>query len=176
MKAVYFYDWLRSARARARPDGGLHDLAPHELLNQLYAAFALIGLVSGGTNVVSYARALSLWFDRQRGLALPALHLEPGRSLIARGGVAVAEGAEPGARGVGADRRRRGGASEAEQAQVGDQFLHVERLGCRRHRDDVAGADAGRSRGGVQRSGTGAALPHADDGQRCRPDRDAQRS
>ena len=38
MKAVYFYDWLRSARARARPDGGLHDLAPHELLNQLYAA------------------------------------------------------------------------------------------------------------------------------------------
>ena len=39
-------------------------------LNQLYAAFALIGLVSGGTNVVSYARALSLWFDRQRGLAL----------------------------------------------------------------------------------------------------------
>jgi MFS family permease len=39
-------------------------------LVQLYAAFAVIGLVSAGTNVVSYARALSLWFDRKRGLAL----------------------------------------------------------------------------------------------------------
>jgi len=39
-------------------------------LMQLYAAFALIGLVSAGTNVVSYARAISLWFDRRRGMAL----------------------------------------------------------------------------------------------------------
>jgi MFS family permease len=39
-------------------------------LAQFYAAFALIGLVSAGTNVVSYARAISLWFDRKRGLAL----------------------------------------------------------------------------------------------------------
>ncbi|HEY4065575.1 MAG TPA: MFS transporter [Burkholderiaceae bacterium] len=39
-------------------------------LTQLYAAFALIGLVSAGTNVVSYARAISLWFNRKRGLAL----------------------------------------------------------------------------------------------------------
>ncbi len=39
-------------------------------LGQFYAAFALIGLVSAGTNVVSYARAISLWFDRKRGLAL----------------------------------------------------------------------------------------------------------
>ena len=39
-------------------------------LVQLYAAFAAIGLLSAGTNVVSYARALSLWFDRKRGLAL----------------------------------------------------------------------------------------------------------
>lgn len=40
MKEVFFYDWVRSARARARPDGGLHDLTPHELLSQLYAAIA----------------------------------------------------------------------------------------------------------------------------------------
>ncbi len=39
-------------------------------LTQFYAAFALIGLVSAGTNVVSYARAMALWFDRKRGLAL----------------------------------------------------------------------------------------------------------
>jgi len=39
-------------------------------LTQLYAAFAFIGLVSAGTNVVSYARAISLWFDRKRGMAL----------------------------------------------------------------------------------------------------------
>ena len=41
-----------------------------DALWQLYAAFALIGLFSAGTNVVSYARAISLWFDRKRGLAL----------------------------------------------------------------------------------------------------------
>lgn len=37
---------------------------------QLYGAFALMGLLSAGTNVVSYARAIALWFNRQRGLAL----------------------------------------------------------------------------------------------------------
>ncbi|MGO4714782.1 MFS transporter [Bradyrhizobium sp. 2TAF24] len=39
-------------------------------LMQFYLAFALIGLVSAGTNVLSYARALALWFSRKRGLAL----------------------------------------------------------------------------------------------------------
>ncbi|MFB9261998.1 MFS transporter [Bradyrhizobium erythrophlei] len=37
---------------------------------QFYLAFALIGIVSAGTNVVSYARAIALWFNRKRGLAL----------------------------------------------------------------------------------------------------------
>lgn len=37
---------------------------------QFNAAFFLIGLVSAGTNVVSYARAIAHWFDRKRGLAL----------------------------------------------------------------------------------------------------------
>jgi len=37
---------------------------------QFNAAFLLIGLVSAGTNVVSYARAITHWFDRKRGLAL----------------------------------------------------------------------------------------------------------
>lgn len=37
---------------------------------QFNLAFALIGLVSSGTNVVSYARAITHWFDRKRGLAL----------------------------------------------------------------------------------------------------------
>lgn len=39
-------------------------------LTQMYLAFALVSLVSAGTNVVSYARAIALWFDRRRGLAL----------------------------------------------------------------------------------------------------------
>jgi len=37
---------------------------------QLYAAFALMGIVAAGTNVVSYARAIALWFNRNRGLAM----------------------------------------------------------------------------------------------------------
>jgi MFS family permease len=39
-------------------------------LTQLYLAFALMGIISAGTNVVSYARAIALWFNRKRGLAL----------------------------------------------------------------------------------------------------------
>lgn len=39
-------------------------------LPQFYLAFVLIGLVSAGTNVISYARAITHWFDRKRGLAL----------------------------------------------------------------------------------------------------------
>lgn len=39
-------------------------------LTQMYLAFGLVSLVSAGTNVVSYARAIALWFDRRRGLAL----------------------------------------------------------------------------------------------------------
>jgi len=39
-------------------------------LAQMYLTFALVSLVSAGTNVVSYARAIALWFDRKRGMAL----------------------------------------------------------------------------------------------------------
>ncbi|OAF19159.1 MFS transporter [Bradyrhizobium neotropicale] len=39
-------------------------------LNQMYLTLALMSLVSAGTNVPSYARAISLWFDRKRGRAL----------------------------------------------------------------------------------------------------------
>jgi MFS family permease len=39
-------------------------------VTQMYLAFGLVSLVSAGTNVVSYARAIALWFDRRRGLAL----------------------------------------------------------------------------------------------------------
>lgn len=39
-------------------------------LAQMYLSFGLVSLVSAGTNVVSYARAIALWFDRRRGLAL----------------------------------------------------------------------------------------------------------
>ena len=39
-------------------------------LTKMYLAFGLVSAVSAGTNVVSYARALALWFDRNRGLAL----------------------------------------------------------------------------------------------------------
>ncbi len=37
---------------------------------QLDVALAFMALVSAGTNVVSYARALAQWFDRRRGLAM----------------------------------------------------------------------------------------------------------
>lgn len=36
MQPAFIYDWVRSARGKARADGGLHDLKPHELLQQLY--------------------------------------------------------------------------------------------------------------------------------------------
>lgn len=39
-------------------------------LTQFYLAFALLGATTAGTNVVSYARAIALWFNRKRGLAL----------------------------------------------------------------------------------------------------------
>ncbi|MFB9269616.1 MFS transporter [Bradyrhizobium erythrophlei] len=39
-------------------------------LPQFYLAAALFGFVGAGTNVVSYARAISRWFDQKRGLAL----------------------------------------------------------------------------------------------------------
>ncbi len=38
MKDVFIYDAIRSARTRAREDGGLHDLRPHDLLKSLYAS------------------------------------------------------------------------------------------------------------------------------------------
>lgn len=39
-------------------------------LTKMHLAFGLVSAVSAGTNVVSYARALALWFDSKRGLAL----------------------------------------------------------------------------------------------------------
>lgn len=42
----------------------------HGSLLQLYLAFALMGFIAAGTNVVSYARAIALWFNRKRGFAL----------------------------------------------------------------------------------------------------------
>lgn len=38
MKDVFIYDAIRSARAKARPDGGLHELRPHDILKSLYAS------------------------------------------------------------------------------------------------------------------------------------------
>jgi acetyl-CoA C-acetyltransferase len=37
---VFLYDWPRTARGRARPDGALHGLSPFELLKALYDALA----------------------------------------------------------------------------------------------------------------------------------------
>lgn len=42
-------------------------------LTGFYLAFALMSVVSGPTNVVSYARVISLWFTGRRGLALGAV-------------------------------------------------------------------------------------------------------
>lgn len=36
MKEVWIYDAVRTARSRAKPQGGLHELRPHDLLKQLY--------------------------------------------------------------------------------------------------------------------------------------------
>jgi len=38
MKDVFIYDALRTPRAKAKADGGLHDLRPHDLLKALYHA------------------------------------------------------------------------------------------------------------------------------------------
>ena len=38
MKDVFIYDAIRSARARAKPEGGLHELTPSALLKHLYHA------------------------------------------------------------------------------------------------------------------------------------------
>ncbi|MCS6817428.1 MAG: MFS transporter [Blastocatellia bacterium] len=43
-------------------------LSPH--LGHLYVVFAVIGMLSGGSAHVPYARVISNWFDRRRGLAL----------------------------------------------------------------------------------------------------------
>ncbi|MDR3718162.1 MAG: MFS transporter [Bryobacteraceae bacterium] len=39
-------------------------------LAHLYATFVVIGIVGNGTTQMGYSRAVSTWFDRQRGLAL----------------------------------------------------------------------------------------------------------
>ena len=39
-------------------------------LTEFYITAAIAGVVSAGTNVVSYARAIALWFNRRRGVAL----------------------------------------------------------------------------------------------------------
>jgi acetyl-CoA C-acetyltransferase len=38
VKPVYIYDAIRSARTRAKENGGLHDLLPHDLLKSLYGS------------------------------------------------------------------------------------------------------------------------------------------
>ncbi|QOY90506.1 MFS transporter [Paludibaculum fermentans] len=48
--------------------GALSLLSSH--LWHLYAMFVLIGAVGNGTAMLSYARAISSWFDQRRGLAL----------------------------------------------------------------------------------------------------------
>jgi acetyl-CoA C-acetyltransferase len=40
MKPVYLYDAIRTPRARAKDHGGLYDLRPHDLLQQLYLSLA----------------------------------------------------------------------------------------------------------------------------------------
>ena len=52
-------------------------------LSQFYLAAALFGFVGAGTNVVSYAKAISRWFDQKRGLALGlAASAQAGGSFI----------------------------------------------------------------------------------------------
>ena len=36
MKSAYIYDAIRTARTRAKENGGLYDLKPHDLLKALY--------------------------------------------------------------------------------------------------------------------------------------------
>ena len=38
MTDAYIYDAIRTPRAKARPDGGLHDLTPYDLLSTLYSS------------------------------------------------------------------------------------------------------------------------------------------
>lgn len=53
MRAAYIYEAVRTPRGRARPDGGLHDLLPHELLKCLYSALEhRVGLDPAGVGEV----------------------------------------------------------------------------------------------------------------------------
>jgi len=54
MKPVFVYDWVRSVRGRARPDGALHGVAPQELLRHLYRAIeARTGLDPAGIGEIA---------------------------------------------------------------------------------------------------------------------------
>ena len=41
MTDAYIYDAIRTPRAKARPDGGLHDLTPYDLLSALYSSLEI---------------------------------------------------------------------------------------------------------------------------------------
>lgn len=59
---------LPSIAAMALALGSLYWLTPQ--LWHFYLIFALLPIVGGGTSSVAYARAITRWFDRRRGLAL----------------------------------------------------------------------------------------------------------
>ncbi len=50
--------------------GGLYFLTPH--LGYFYTLFALLPVLGAGTSSAAYARLITLWFSRKRGLALGA--------------------------------------------------------------------------------------------------------
>lgn len=49
---------------------------------QLYVFFLVLGVVSGGAGAMSYAKVVSQWFDRRRGLALSVMMLGMGLGAI----------------------------------------------------------------------------------------------
>src|ERR1700682_5885403 len=60
--------------------GSLAFLTPHRA--HLFAVFILIGMVGNGTAQMGYARAVSTWVERRRGLAIAIMMAGSGLGAI----------------------------------------------------------------------------------------------
>jgi MFS family permease len=58
-------------------------LATVHSLTQFYAIYVLLGLVGNGTTQLCYARVISAWFDKRRGIALATMMAGVGAGAIA---------------------------------------------------------------------------------------------
>ena len=108
MKEVFIYDAIRSARTKAKPSGGLHELTPPELLKPLYGALAsrnqldpnriaeiILGCVTQhGEQAANIAKTSALYAGWPEGVAGLTVHRFCSSSVdaIALAGLKIAAG------------------------------------------------------------------------------------